>query len=198
MEAVFCREAFRLPAAAKLENDFVARWLALNNLLSARKPARESRAGSASLGANFLQVVLNFADLPLARVALDASKRSTGLVHHSTAFGLACSLLGFDGRSRNAGVSTPNRCEPRVVLPTTIAARAVRGGQDLVEFKASDTRRGKSQRRLCAGRCMLLHAAARLGRDGASRAEHPAIYQLSRHSLMALRNHYGLRRRKTA
>ena len=96
IEAVFCREAFRLPSTAKLENDFVARWLALNNQLSARKPGRESRAGSASLGTNFLQMVLSLADLPLARVALDGSKRSTGLVHHSTAFGLACSLLGFE------------------------------------------------------------------------------------------------------
>jgi urease accessory protein len=96
MEAVFCAAAFRLATAAKSENDFVARWLALNNQLSARKPARESRAGSASLGGNFLQVVLNLSELPLARAALDASKRSTSLVHHSTAFGLACSLLGFD------------------------------------------------------------------------------------------------------
>jgi urease accessory protein len=96
MEAVFCREAFRLPAAATSENDFAARWLQLNDLLSARKPARESRAGSASLGGNFLQVVLNLADLRLARAALDASKRSASLVHHSIAFGLACRLLGFE------------------------------------------------------------------------------------------------------
>src|SRR5580658_8315339 len=76
MEAVFCRTAFRLTAAAA-ENDFTARWLQLNNQLSARKPARESRAGSASLGGNFLQVVMNLADHPLARAALDASKCST-------------------------------------------------------------------------------------------------------------------------
>jgi urease accessory protein len=96
MEAVFCRAAFRLPAAATSEIDFAARWLQLNNQLSARKPARESRAGSASLGRNFLQVTLNLADLLLARAALDASKRSARLLHHSTAFGLACSLFGFD------------------------------------------------------------------------------------------------------
>ncbi len=95
MEAVFCREAFRLPAAAALKNDFTARWLQLNNQLSARKPARENRAASASLGANFLQVVLDLADLRLARAALDTSKRSASLVHYSTAFGLACSVLGF-------------------------------------------------------------------------------------------------------
>jgi urease accessory protein len=95
MEAVFCREAFRLASTAASENALVPTWLELNNLLSARKPARESRAGSASLGGNFLQVVLNLADLPRARAALDASKRSVSLVHHSAAFGLACSLLGF-------------------------------------------------------------------------------------------------------
>jgi urease accessory protein len=95
MESVFCREAFRLPAASASENDFATRWLQLNNQLSARKPARESRAGSGSLGGNFLQVALHLADLAIARAALDASKRATSLVHHSTAFGLACSLLGF-------------------------------------------------------------------------------------------------------
>jgi urease accessory protein len=96
MEAVFCREAFRLPGVAKAGNNFAARWLALNDQLSARKPARESRAGSASLGANFLQVVQNLADLPLARTALDTSKRVASLIHHSTAFGFAGGLLGFE------------------------------------------------------------------------------------------------------
>lgn len=94
MEAVFCRGAFRLPAAAS-EDDFAARWLQINAQLSARKPARESRMGSASLGGNFLQAVLNLTDLPLARVASDASKRSASLMHYSTSFGLACSFLGF-------------------------------------------------------------------------------------------------------
>jgi urease accessory protein len=95
VDAVFCREAFRLRSATASESDFAARWLALNIQLGARKPARESRAGSASLGANFLRVVLGVAEIPLAREALNASKRSASLVHYSTAFGLACNLLGF-------------------------------------------------------------------------------------------------------
>ena len=95
MEAVFCRAASCLSAAAASEDDFAARWIALNNQLSARKPARESRTASASLGVNFLQVALNLADLPRARVALSVSKRSASMVHHSTAFGLACGLLRF-------------------------------------------------------------------------------------------------------
>ncbi|MFZ3215000.1 MAG: urease accessory UreF family protein [Candidatus Acidiferrales bacterium] len=94
MEAVFCRAAFRLAGAAA-GSSFAARWLEMNDLLSARKPARESRAGSASLGTNLLHVVLGLADVPLVRVALDASKRAASLVHHSTAFGLACGSLGF-------------------------------------------------------------------------------------------------------
>jgi urease accessory protein len=95
MEAVFCRAAFRLSAAAASDDEFAARWLALNNQLSARKPARESRAASASLGGNFLQVALNLADLPRAGVALSVSKRAASMAHHSTAFGLACGLLQF-------------------------------------------------------------------------------------------------------
>jgi urease accessory protein len=96
MEAVFCRAAFRLFAATSSENDFVLRWLELNDQLSARKPARECRAASASLGANFLRVVQGLAELPLLRAALESCKRSESHLHHSTAFGLACSLLGFD------------------------------------------------------------------------------------------------------
>ena len=97
MEAVFCRQAFRLPAAANSENDLAARWLQLNNLLSARKPARESRVGSASLGANFLQVVLNLADLPLAR-AWASKLRSVRRAWYITAprSVLCADLLGFD------------------------------------------------------------------------------------------------------
>ncbi|MGD0427138.1 MAG: urease accessory UreF family protein [Candidatus Acidiferrales bacterium] len=95
MEAVFCRAAFRLPATVASENEFAIRWFALNNLLSARKPGRESRAGSGSLGGNFLQVALNLTDHPLARTALHASKHASSLMHHSTAFGLTCSLLGL-------------------------------------------------------------------------------------------------------
>jgi urease accessory protein len=129
MEAVFCREAFRLPAAVAAGDDFAPRWLALNQLLSARKPARESRAGSASLGAHFLQVVLNLTDLPLARTALSIAKRSARLVHYSTAFGLACSLLGFaEDRValiylHQSGASLLSSCQRLLPLGQSEAAR---------------------------------------------------------------------------
>jgi len=95
MEAVFCREASRLARGAP-ETYFAARWIEINNLLSARKPARESRAGSASLGQNFLAAVAGLGDFPLLREALHASKQSASLIHHSTAFGLACSAMALD------------------------------------------------------------------------------------------------------
>jgi urease accessory protein len=129
MEAVFCREAFRLPATVASENGFATRWLELNNLLSARKPAHESRAGSASLGANILQVVLNLADLPLARAALDAARRAPSLVHHSTAFGLACRLLGFSeervilGYLHQSIANLVSSCQRLLPLGQTNAAR---------------------------------------------------------------------------
>jgi urease accessory protein len=68
----------------------------INDLLSARKTAREVRAGSASLGLNFLKIVLGLSGIPLLRMALEASKESASLIHHSTAFGLATGALGLE------------------------------------------------------------------------------------------------------
>jgi len=95
MEAVFCREASRL-ARGEQEMSFTGRWVEINNLLSARKPAKEARAGSASLGLNFLATVAGLGEFPLLREALRASKQSASLVHHSTAFGLACGAMTLD------------------------------------------------------------------------------------------------------
>jgi len=92
MEAVFCREAFRLVAAEGYSN---IRWLELNRRLSAVKPARESRAGSAALGQHFLSAVLGLGELPLVRDALAAGRQAHGVVHHSPAFGLVAAVLGL-------------------------------------------------------------------------------------------------------
>jgi urease accessory protein len=93
VEAVFCREAFRLVQdQGKLCSD---RWVELNDRLGALKPARESRAGSASLGKNFLTTAAALGDFAVLREALEASKRAGSAVHHSLAFGLAGGVLGF-------------------------------------------------------------------------------------------------------
>ncbi len=94
VEAVFCREAFRLEQMD--QGKFLAdRWVELNDRLGALKPARESRAGSASLGKNFLSAAAALGDFAVLKEALEASKRAASAVHHSPAFGLVGGVLGF-------------------------------------------------------------------------------------------------------
>ena len=120
VEAVFCREGFRLgsgersagsPHGHEIESaglrrrplhlhessveGFKARWIGLNDRLSAMKPARESRMGSASLGKNFLTAVGALGDFDIVREALRVSKHAGSLVHHSVAFGFAGGALGL-------------------------------------------------------------------------------------------------------
>lgn len=95
LEAVACREAFRgsEPHPQKFS---AARWLEINDSMSALKPARESRSASAALGRNFLQAALALGDFPVLREAREASLASTSLIHHAAAFGLVSAVLGFD------------------------------------------------------------------------------------------------------
>lgn len=74
LEAAFCRAAHRLAGAG---------WTALNQQLSARKPAQESRAASLTLGRRFLQLFL----------ALEGGHDPGGEAHYATAFGYASRLL---------------------------------------------------------------------------------------------------------
>src|SRR5208282_1237865 len=92
MEAVFCREAYSLadPSAPKFSTQ---RWIELNESLSARKPARESCAGSAALGRNFLQAVIALGDFPLLREALEIRP---AVIHHCAAFGLVSGVIGIE------------------------------------------------------------------------------------------------------
>jgi len=95
LEAVFCRAGYQVGRADQGQLD-VARWLETNEQLSARKPARESRTGSGSLGRNFLAAVGALGDYFLLQQALQASRRTSSLIHHSAAFGLASGTLGID------------------------------------------------------------------------------------------------------
>lgn len=95
LEAVACREAFRLVVVedAKLR---VARWIEINDYLSAFKSARETRSASAVLGRNFLQAALRLGDFQVLREARDASLQSASLIHHSAAFGLVSAALKLE------------------------------------------------------------------------------------------------------
>jgi len=93
VEAVFCRKAFHLAESGALNAE---RWVEINQRLSALKPARESRAGSAALGLHFLSAVAALGEFPLLAQALAAARKALCAVHHSTAFGLVAALLDLD------------------------------------------------------------------------------------------------------
>jgi urease accessory protein len=77
LEAAFCRAAHRQAGAD---------WVAVNQRLSARKPAQENRAASLTLGRRFLQL-LN---------ALAGAEVPGGDAHYATAFGYAGRMLGIE------------------------------------------------------------------------------------------------------
>jgi urease accessory protein len=95
LEAVALREAFQL-TTGNSPVFLPARWIAINDLLSALKPARESRTASATLGRNFLRAVLGVASHPYLQQAWESSVEAESLIHHSAAFGLVSAALGFD------------------------------------------------------------------------------------------------------
>ena len=93
LEAVACRAAFRLLCSHQPEFSFF-QWIGLNDDLGARKPARESREGSAALGRNFLNALIALGDFPLLLKIRDASQHAGSAIHHCAAFGLAGATLG--------------------------------------------------------------------------------------------------------
>lgn len=129
MEAVFCRAAFRLAADAS-RGFAVARWIELNVRLGALKPARESRAGSASLGRNFLATVLALGEVRVLRDALESAKKPPATaIHHSLAFGLVGGALGFDEERamlsylHQSAANLVSACQRLLPLGQTDAAR---------------------------------------------------------------------------
>jgi len=104
VEAVFCREAFRLAHEPELKFPD-ARWREMNDKLAALKPAREARAGSAALGRNFLRAVLALGESSILRRAVEAAEEPSRpessdyhscVIEHGPAFGLVGGAFGFD------------------------------------------------------------------------------------------------------
>jgi len=92
LDAVFCRAAFLLGG----EHEFCrARWVQINDRLSAMKPARESRVASSGLGARLLALVLGIIESPRVRDAIETSHEAHIVIHHSAAFGFAGGVLGI-------------------------------------------------------------------------------------------------------
>jgi urease accessory protein len=96
-ESLFCRAAHRLTAGLATSGpSFNQSWLDLNRRLSARKPARESRAASATLGRRFLQLVSDMSQCLLLEEASRVAREAEVDTHHCTAFGLTGGVLTLD------------------------------------------------------------------------------------------------------
>ena len=85
VEAAACRAAHRL---ASTEN-WLPVWGHLNTQMSARKPARESRAASLTLGRRLLSLAADLTTHP----ALQAAQAARGDCHHAPVFGLIGGVL---------------------------------------------------------------------------------------------------------
>lgn len=132
-EATFCREAFHL-ASNRGKNFSVERWRRLNASLSAMKPARETRSGSAALGRNFLMAVSALGDLPVIRSALEDANQPSNhqhpqVIEHSPAFGLVGGALEFREESvvvaylHQSVASLVSACQRLLPLGQTEATR---------------------------------------------------------------------------
>lgn len=95
LDALFCRAAYGLAAQSDLAR-FRTEWGALNQRLSALRPARESRTASATLGRRFLTLVVELTPSDMLQTALQTAKQNDVELHHATAFGLVGGTLTFD------------------------------------------------------------------------------------------------------
>lgn len=104
LEAAYCCRAYQLAeaiptltptASTEFLPEFLPEWLALNQTLSARKPARESREASTTLGKRFLRLVASFEPLPQLQVLLQNGDVTRGETHHCIAFGLVGGFLNL-------------------------------------------------------------------------------------------------------
>jgi urease accessory protein len=128
LEGVACREAYRLFVLEETESA-LRRWIELNDDLSALKPARESREGSAALGRNFLNAVIALEDFRFLVEARGASRESGSAIHHCAAFGLASAVLGIEEESavqaylHQMVMSLVSACQRLMPLGQTAATR---------------------------------------------------------------------------
>lgn len=94
VEAIFCRLAYQL-ADRPVDAAGLDYWRALNQTLSACKPARESRSASLTLGRRFLHLVASLEPTPWLAATAALATNSGNSVHHSLAFGLAGGALAL-------------------------------------------------------------------------------------------------------
>jgi urease accessory protein len=96
-DGYFCAAAYRL-AAAPMPEPFIQEWIALNERLSAFRPARESRAASSALGRRLLTSVAKWKDDPDLSAGQQSAQRANVELHYVTVLGLTAGLLGLGER----------------------------------------------------------------------------------------------------
>jgi len=172
LDAVFCREAFRIPMTGISQAR--EQWAELNALLSARKPARESRVGSLTLGRNFLFTAMAVAELPLLREILAMPESASNLrrtgAHYSLAFGIVAGVLRFDEHRavltflHQSVAGMISACQRLLPLGQTEAARILWNLKPLITEAAE---------RSAACGCQAVYSFAPLLEWGGM--EHPAL-----------------------
>lgn len=95
LESAFCRAAHRL---GRDDGEPFAgdEWLGLNARLGALKPARESRAASATLGRRFLKLAADLSESRLLYTALELAEHARVEIQHCAAFGLTGGALELE------------------------------------------------------------------------------------------------------
>ena len=95
LEAAYCAESCELGGASESKGS-LDRWLMLNDELSARKLARESREASASMGRRFLELAARVCDLPFLSAAAERVEKSQRQVHLASSFGFVAGTVGAE------------------------------------------------------------------------------------------------------
>ena len=94
LEAAYCAVSCAMASAG----DRLDHWLELNIELGARKLARESRDGSASMGRRLLELAARVSGLPLLVSACGLGTQ----VHLAPSFGLVAGAMGIDAELASA------------------------------------------------------------------------------------------------
>jgi urease accessory protein len=95
LEAAYCSASCAMASRAG-GGETVDTWLRLNAALSARKPARESRDGSAALGRRFLDLAARVSEIDVLVEAGERARQTAVRVHLAACFGLAAGAMAID------------------------------------------------------------------------------------------------------
>jgi urease accessory protein len=95
LEAAYCAASGRLSSGGDTGRA-IDEWLALSVELGSRKPARESRDGSAAMGRRFLDLAARVSNIRLLVEASERARHNKTQTHLAVCFGLVAGAMGID------------------------------------------------------------------------------------------------------